>query len=195
MNTERAQVGWTFWLWWILATAVGFGVGLIVGAKVGSILEAIAGPLLGSLTAIAAVGASVGTAQWFLLRRHFPGAGWWVLATTVGGIVGGLLSSELEASLGPSIVRFAVFGAPIAISQWIVLRRHFRNAGWWVLAGIVVGLWDGLAVLQAYRAFGTGVLVGFVALGVLYGAITGGVMVWLLRQPVTKEPSPPQDAE
>jgi hypothetical protein len=168
-NTERAQVGWGFWLGWILATAVGFGVGLIVGEKVGSILEA------------AAVGASVGTAQWFLLRRHFPGAGWWVLATTVGWVVGEFLSSELEASLGPSIVTFAVFGAPIAISQWIVLRRHFRSAGWWVLAGIV--WFDGLAALQAYRAFGTGVLVGFVTLVVLYGAITGGVMVWLLRQP------------
>ena len=27
MNTERAQVGWRFWLWWVLASTEGFGSG------------------------------------------------------------------------------------------------------------------------------------------------------------------------
>lgn len=31
MNTERAQVGWGFWLWWVLASTEGFGSGEVVG--------------------------------------------------------------------------------------------------------------------------------------------------------------------
>ena len=60
-NTERTQVGWGFWLWWVLASAVGFAV----------------------------VRAGVGIAQWFVLRRHVSRAGWWVLASTVGYAVAG----------------------------------------------------------------------------------------------------------
>ena len=35
-NTERAQVGWGFWLWWVLASSVGFAVAFaMAGAVVG----------------------------------------------------------------------------------------------------------------------------------------------------------------
>jgi len=28
---ERTQVGWRFWLWWVLASTVGFGRGEVFG--------------------------------------------------------------------------------------------------------------------------------------------------------------------
>ena len=34
MNAERAQVGWRFWLGWVLASTVGVVVGLTVGTFV-----------------------------------------------------------------------------------------------------------------------------------------------------------------
>ncbi len=30
MNTERAQVAWRFWLWWVLASTVGLAAGCAV---------------------------------------------------------------------------------------------------------------------------------------------------------------------
>ena len=133
-HTERTQVGWGFWLWWVLASIVGLFVGLILEFAVEE-----------------AMGLSVGLR---LVPEQYT-------------------------------VAFAVLGAPIGIAQWLVLRRQVSRAGWWVLASIV--------------GFASGEVVGesvfeVIATFVFYGAITGGVLVWLLRQPVTEEPSLLRDA-
>ena len=59
---------------------------------------------------------------------------------------------------------------------------------WWVLAS-TVGMAVGIAVLEAVGLAGG----SHFSSGAVVGAITGGVMVWLLRQPVTRELSLPQD--
>ncbi len=179
-NTERTQVGWGFWLWWVLASAVGF----------------------------AAVGAGVGIAQWFVLRRHVSRAGWWILASAVGFIGGYIgvvalvmaVDDAVFESLGDAsslYLSFAVVGAGVGIAQWFVLRRHVSRAGWWVLASTVGYTVAGAGV---FRAVGAGFLGGSTDGGglllslALYGAITGGVMVWLLWDPdmVKEEPSIPE---
>ncbi len=38
MNTERAQVGWGFGLWWVLASVVGLVVGFAVATAVAGVL-------------------------------------------------------------------------------------------------------------------------------------------------------------
>ena len=86
------------------------------------------------------------------------------MAFAVGEVVGATLLGAVGSSVG---------GASLGIAQWLVLRRHVSRPGWWVLAstvGFAVSFAVGLAV---------DVAVGFA----LYGAITGGVLVWLLRQP------------
>ena len=142
----------------------------------------------------------------------------WVLATSVVPAV------VLTAIWGPYLVTdddswfYVAFLlsvplvlASIAIAQWLVLRRQVSRAGWWALAGTVVYVVAGalLFALGAAVAPAAGevvkrtnpslvglpaevgaALVGFFG----YGAITGGVMVWLLRRRVTEEPSLPQDA-
>ena len=125
MSTERAQVAWGFAIWWVLASLVGGAVGFAVaGAVLGAVLEAVAA------------------------------AGGFAMAAAVV---------------------MAVAGASLGIAQWLVLRRQVSRAGWWVLASTV-----GLAV---------GVLFS-VAAGVIYAPITGGVLVWLLRQLAVKEIGP-----
>ena len=207
MNTERAQVGWRFWLGWVVASTVGLGVGMAVplwaivvfhgvlayaaGGRSSALGEAVA--LYVFLTLIGAFGgASVGIAQWLVLRRQVARAGWWVLASIVGFalgfVVGGPLGSATTSRAVFTPVDVAVQfllggagnGAPMGIAQWLVLRRQVGRAGWWVLASTV-----GLAVGAFFS----------VAAGVIYAPITGGVLVWLLRQPVTKEQSPPLAAE
>jgi hypothetical protein len=34
MNTERTNVGWGFWLAWVLASIMGFGMGSLIGMSV-----------------------------------------------------------------------------------------------------------------------------------------------------------------
>jgi len=92
-NAESGQVGLRFWLLWVLATTVGYVVVEIVGdalgpwwAPLGDAWGPWIAPLGGSFT-----GALIGIAQWIVLRRHVSRAGWWVLASALGGLVAGFL--------------------------------------------------------------------------------------------------------
>lgn len=178
MNAERAQVGWAFWLWWLLAGAAGLVIGAVLGgALVDTIFTAGYGALSG-----AAVGAAVGTAQWLLLRKHFSRAGWWVLATTAGfalfGAVGNILDAEINL-----VLAFAMVGSVIGIIQWLVLRQHFSQAGWWVVASALAFSVFAASGDAVYAAVGEQASVA-VSLAVLatYGGITGAALIWLLRR-------------
>ena len=55
MNTERAQVGWGFWLQWVLASTVGLAVLVAVGEAVvlavdGAVVGAVGGAGYGAIT-------------------------------------------------------------------------------------------------------------------------------------------------
>ena len=212
-NTERAQVGWGFGLRWVLASTVGLAVGGAVGfAVVDAVPEAV-GFTVSVAVSWAVAGASMGTAQWLVLRRHIPGAGWWVLASTVGLAVGFAVALAVSEAVGLTVgltggshfssepvalVLFgAVAGASMGTAQWLVLRRQVSQTGWWVLASIV-GVALSVAVFFTVTAGveeAAGVAGGGALSGAVYGAITGGVLVWLLRQPVAKDLDLSQAAE
>ncbi len=192
MNTERAHVGWGFWLWWVLASTVGW----VLGGEVGVLSVWIVG-LVGIVVGL-------GIAQWLVLRQHLSRAGWWVLASTVGWVVGLVVGGSVNLVVGGAVNLFVVVGLVgigfgIGIAQWLVLRPHLSRAGWWVLAstvGLAVGGAVGVAVGGAVGiAVGGSIslasilslVVGFPVSGAVYGAITGGAMVWLLRQPKLEE--------
>ena len=84
--------------WWIVATVVGFAVGVpvlawlrpwpgLLAADPHSTVSEAAGYVGGWALDGAVLGLAVGLAQWLLLRRHLPRAGWWVLATAVGWVL------------------------------------------------------------------------------------------------------------
>jgi hypothetical protein len=68
--------------WWVWASSIGWGVGWAVIVVV-EIIPADAG-IAGSGVIGLIFGLLLGTAQWLVLRQHVYGAGWWVLASTVG---------------------------------------------------------------------------------------------------------------
>jgi hypothetical protein len=190
-TVERAQAGWGFWLRWVLASAVGgvmggaMGVGVIIfmflmalgGTEFGSVFVASFGTVFGIV-----VGALIGIAQWLVLRRHISQAGWWVLASTAGGAMGGAVSFLGIMTVGGAEAEAVVkAGASVGIAQWPGLRRHVSRAGWWVLASSV-----GWAVIMG-GGFTTGSFVSGISVGMItVGMITGGALVWLLRQPAPK---------
>ena len=184
--TERPRAaGWRVWLLWMLASAVGWGMG---GALIVPVSLAVDSVLVLAVSG----GIVVGGLQWLVLRQQIVRAGWWIVGSTIGGLVCG--------AWGPLLIVVVVSGLVAGVLQWLVLRRQLARAGWWIVASTVGwALGRGLLVL-------VGVVVAFIVAGALYeteavmigvvtagavggtvggvveGAITGGVLVWLLRQ-------------
>jgi hypothetical protein len=182
-----------------LVNTVGLAGSFIVGFAVGVVVDYAEGSVMGIILGGAVFGASLGTVQWLVLRRQVSRSGWWVLASTVGGAVGGAMALVVDEAQIFAIV-LAMFGASVGIAQWLVLRRQVARAGWWVLASIVVGGAVGGAVdlvLGGTRGWDLFVVIMLLPVGGVvalagYGAITGGVLVWLLRQSAAKELGPRQ---
>ena len=92
--------------WWVLVSSVGFGVGKVLGeAWTQGIPGAVGHGLSGAV-----IGASIGIAQWLVLRRHVARAEWWVLANIGAWVVGWSLISVAEGSAGLSTVMIYVVG-------------------------------------------------------------------------------------
>ena len=76
------------------------------------------------------VGAGLGVAQWLVLRRQTQGAGWWVLACIVGGVINGAAAVSITQMNGvsgtalPYVVGWAANGAVTgAVLVWLLSNR------------------------------------------------------------------------
>lgn len=199
MNIEQKQVGWSFWIWWTALTIIGglaanyiadmLGLGILGGQTDTGILLSMLGSGVFALL--------VSAAQWILLRHLFSKTVWWVVAGTLGRAFGMLIGSiaivmishqfNLQAGFWASGIYLTVRGAVLGASQWLILKQWRIKAGWWVLAN-AIGWVLGPALLDSFTI--SAPLVGDLISLAIAGAITGVVMVWILRQPVpapTKE--------
>lgn len=186
MNAERGIVGWNFWLLWVLANVVGYGLG---GAAISPIY--VPGEPAEHILPTALLGACLGLAggfmQWLCLRRHLTRSGWWVLAAASGWTLSAALGAAGTALGGllPAVGFFGGFVGASSIPQWLILRRQVAHAGWWVPAtilGLVIGggFFDVIDIpVVGTTLFGAG-------FGAVYGVITGAVLVWLLQGSIPK---------
>ena len=170
---------------WILGDIIGdfIGSGVLVGILAFSMLGAV-------------LGSVVSLMQCLVLRRRVSRADWWLLASTAGFAVAGgggygaavvaFDYSEVLEGLGSfaAVLRWtmvvALGGAVTGILQWLVLRGQVSRAGWWVLAS-TVGWGLGMTAGIAYSWPGP---MWLIVTGAVLGAVMGGALVWLLRQPV-----------
>jgi hypothetical protein len=199
------------WLQWVLATTAGFLVGgFAAGAAARAMIDARGGDVIGLTpwegAAVGAVaGLAIGIGQWLVVRRRMAHAGWWVLVTIVGWVVCDAVlaaSGRINPTLG--IGGAALSAIVIAVLQWLVLRRGATQAGRWIVVSagaLAVASFAGFAVILAAQ-FGSWFhlqptdfpsaipwgLAGMV-MGPIYGAMTGAVLVWLVR------PAPPAASE
>ena len=190
IQARNAEIGWGFWLQWVLASILGFAVGAAIGNAVTDLIF------------MALFGVVGGFMQWLVLRRQIAGAGWWVLASTLGfaiapiaAIAGGMAMSQVMSldgnPLAAPILLGVLFGVLSAIMPWLILRRQFAQAGWWIPAHLLGSLLGGALGIVTFHGVN---LIGFyqfdwAAAGAMFGAglgaVTGITLVWLLRQRVS----------
>ena len=171
-----------------------------------------------------AMGATMGVAQWLVLRRHFQGISAWIIASTLGGGVGFSLGGGIplaylfarflqaymylgqpQNSIGDIISSLSIFptiavllliglllGLVVGISQWMVLRRYVRYAGWWpAVSSVAFALTPALILVPLYFSELTGetaavppvILRICISLALtLPGVVTGTAMIMLLKE-------------
>lgn len=179
------------WLGWTLATAAGMVLGVLPWLPFLDNLD------LGLARVIVPVwtGLLVGIFQWLVLRGYLTHAVDWIFNGGAGWAVGyalGLLAIQnlSEYAWGP-LLGYILFGLVIAILQWPVLRREIPNAIPWIIASVVgwaLGASLSQIVLDLFvsgnavnPAWSATVIAG--TTGLVAGAITGLVLVWIVRQP------------
>ncbi|MCK4900956.1 MAG: hypothetical protein KAS38_19405 [Anaerolineales bacterium] len=177
---NHSTVGWAFWFKWVLASVIGLFLGLAISEIMNiSILNfnfGLTSPFLGGAAGVlgsleVSAGLAIGILQWLLLRKYISGAGWWVLASMVVLVVG---------QLNDHVIGFSAYGLGFGIAQWLVLRRSVPRSGEWIFASVAGWtLGRALGMVMFNRI---GFVMGNATFGVIVGIITGGAMVWILRQ-------------
>jgi hypothetical protein len=129
--------------------------------------------------------------QALLLRPYFPKIiGGWVGVTALGWltvvvsiqVVGALFQSGAFFNLG-MILGFAWVGTCIGFFQWLLLRRHLRQAGWWIVASLLGWV---LAALGTYTPIKNGsTLAQLLSVGFVPALVTG-LAWWFLLKPKTR---------
>jgi len=201
MKVKHSQATRGFWLWWLSATIIGIAMGMaIVFLGLAPLLDKSpqVGPLLYGGVVGAVLGATVGTSQWLVLRRHLAGAGWWVLLTFVAWLVfwvlefSGLLSSLVGENTGiafiPDILHLAIFGGIVGVFQWLLLQQKVKDAAWWVLVSMGSGMLGAAIADTVNFALGSDSPLDFLVGSILWGIITGAYMRWLLQKASTPPP-------
>ena len=115
--------------WWIVATALGMGIGLALSiALLGTSTDGAALPLRGLIT-----GAGIGIAQYVLLRGASDHALAWPLIVTLGWALGWIITRAVGVDLS---LQWSVFGSSGALTfqlltgltlAWIVLGSRFAT--------------------------------------------------------------------
>ena len=110
---------------WIPVTLAGYLLAMGITAAASG--ARLATGLWANAVLLALIGAAVGVPQALLLRRHFCGAGLWVLASAAGFLSFLWLVANPASSLGEFIVFGAILGALAAVPPGVVLARVVRE--------------------------------------------------------------------
>lgn len=192
------------WRNWILATSSGELLGFAIPAVIGPAVYFLANKYLGGLSpvliyAVTAVGgfgegAVLGAFQSFVLKKYVKdfASSRFIIYTALAAVIAWLLGmtpSTLHIEIWPvSLIIFFAVGASIIFllsigtAQWLVLRRYFENALWWIPVNALawpIGVLVPVVTISLVPDNSSPVLfvvagiIGGYLMGVLVGIITG----------------------
>jgi hypothetical protein len=212
MNTTTPELSlrsdrwrWEVWHRWAVFTTIGH---VVSGIAIAVVPGRFPGGFAVALMAVVAGLAIAGLLQWLILRYWAHGIRWWswVLATVLGQLAGtaavsiAVLGSLATGALGglgahigghalqlaTKVMSGALLGGVEGFAQWVVLRRHVRAAGWWIAAMMSAEVLGAAASLVVGGGAASERLIALVISrlisGFIVGAITGAVLIRLLRE-------------
>lgn len=192
MILKKVIVGFSIWLWWILACIVGLGFGLALAFLIFNLLKFMSSDLSAHIftyLAFPSVGLVLGFFQSLIIRSYLLRAKRWILANTLSFTVSVFLWILLDPIFEPMVdYRDYIGCAVVAIASmllWLVIRRQFtRSLGWALVSGIglitffytmrIVG--DDLGHSSGRHIIGDFLTFAF-SNGMLSGVVSGLVMV------------------
>ena len=202
VQTDR-RLEWGFWLKWVFINAVAFTVAYTLANDIANIVfqllysmhvmyvsfEVSSTNVFAAMVFGAIYGILIGAVQSLALHGRFRQATQWAIATGLGeSLAVGLnnFGAMTAMTAFPIFVPGVVIGIFVGIAQWVILRRKFSNSEWWILASaisfgviIVASFWLGSHPTEA---------IARCLNGIIFGAITGLVLVYLYNHP--KQPVP-----
>ena len=140
---------------WIFMNLIGYLVGSILGATSNGLVPAMIPGMIGLLLGDLIFGATIGLAQWLVLRRKSSLAvsAWWVIASSIGFIVGArsgaLLTHQLASDwLQPSVVFGIIMGGSVGLAtMWPLMQITAwpKLLGWLAISVAAWVLGEGIA--------------------------------------------------
>lgn len=196
MNTNQKSIGFGFWLTWVLASTIGFGAGAVAGIVILYAVRVPESPAFPILFGII-FGAVGGLAQWLVLRRQIPDSGLWIPFSALGLMLAIATSASMAQPSGnPFFAVAVIYGLIGGFLQWLILEKRGVSIGWWIAASLLGSFLGSLlngptAAAIPWDEFGLSAkfLLSFFFLGIPFGLgvgiITGGALIWFLRNPKT----------
>jgi hypothetical protein len=223
-HPKKRWKNFTLWEIWTLVTILAELIGIFLIAGLSLNLSFVGNSLVGSapanLVLIAmgvAFGVFLGFAQWLIIRRYLHHSVRWIVVTALGTtiswgvgipivllllfIYGSELGNiDISALLKGILLLGAGIGLVVGYLQWLVLKNRTRDrSGAWILANVIA--W-GLGLVAAFFSrfvvlaenSWMAMVVPPTILGAIVGAITGSMLVWLLRPHSIKRGSIKRDS-
>jgi hypothetical protein len=201
MNINQKDVGWGFWLAWVLASAIGFGLGAVLG--IGILITMRVPDSAGFPIFFGAIFGAIGAfGQWMLIRRQISEAGLWIPFSALSFMLAVTMTAGMSSSVSPDFNPFfilaGIYGLLGGFLQGLILQKQGVPIGWWIAASLLGGLLGGAmngsaaAAVQTNEAwrFGTAFfLIWFrlgAPIGLGLGIMTGGALFWFLRHPKSR---------
>ena len=144
------------------------------------------------------IGFSIGFIQWRMLRRIFNVSFLWVYSVIIGivliELIAGLVLWKLEINRGefsfwennplPHALIAVLYGLLIGLIQFPLLKKHFANSAFWIIVSTLA--WGFSILITAIKVANDMILLVTFILGILlYGAITGATLMYVMKK---KEP-------
>jgi hypothetical protein len=190
MGPQVRDASWGLLGRWFLGTLIGWFVGILLAIGLSYAVVGLFYAEETNLIVGLVLGAAVGLAQLVAVRGVLPLTSRWVWGAAAGlGVpfIVGVVVSEVwfnvtEASDTWLVLVALAGGALAGLLQAPVLRRstYQARALWWIPASSVS--W-GVAWLASVAWAEAGIVLG----GVVLGAVSGSLLIWMLRSAATHE--------
>ena len=175
---------------WVLANIIGFLIATVLGAtNDGMVSRVMPGRILPHILGDLIFGASIGVAQWLVLRRFFPQSRpslkWWIPACMLGFMIGARLGARFAPMVSDDTFLVGIaFGALMGVSlssvqcmaMWLSGTLKTTRSAVWIAVSIVA--W----IIGESIAFHFGFVLFTVPIEALAIALVSGIaLLWWIK--------------